>query len=44
MIEIAKQVRKKIKNVAFAVVGDGPQKEELVETVKARGLEGTVYF
>ena len=44
MLQIAKQVRKKIKNIAFAVVGDGPQKEELMSCVKAMELENTVYF
>lgn len=44
MLKIAKQVRKKIKNVAFVVVGDGPQKEELESATKAMELENTVYF
>ena len=44
MLKIAEQVRKEIKDVAFVVVGDGPQKEELKATVCARGLENTVYF
>lgn len=44
MLKIAKQVRKKINDVAFVVVGDGPQKEELVSVTKAMELDGTVYF
>ena len=44
MLKIAEQVRKEIKNVAFVVVGDGPQKEELESSARAKGLDNTVYF
>lgn len=44
MLEIAKKVKEKIYNVAFAVVGNGPQEEELKLKVKAMNLENTVYF
>ena len=44
MIEIAKAVRKSIPDIAFVVVGDGPQSEELTAAVKNGGLTGTVYF
>ncbi len=44
MLEIAKKVKEKIYNVAFAVVGNGPQEEELKSKVKAMNLENTVYF
>ena len=44
MLEIAKKVKKKIPNIAFAVVGDGSQKKELKKTVKRNGLDQTVFF
>ena len=44
MLKIAKQVRKKIKNVAFVVIGDGSQKEELISATKTMELDNTVYF
>ena len=44
MIEIAKKVKKKIPNIAFAVVGDGSQRKELKKNVKRNGLDQTVFF
>ncbi len=44
MLEIARQVRKKISNIAFVAVGDGPQLEELQKVCKEKQLEQTVYF
>ena len=44
MLEIAKELKKKLPDAAFAVVGDGPQLEELKLAVRRGGLEETVYF
>ena len=44
MLEIAKCVAKAVPNVAFAVVGSGPQEKEMKFRVKDLGLEETVYF
>lgn len=44
MLKIAERVQKEIKNVAFVVVGDGPQKEELEVSARIKGLDNTVYF
>ena len=44
MLEIAKRVSSEIPEVAFAVVGNGPQEEELRRTVGKRHLKDTVYF
>ncbi len=44
MLKIAEQVRQKINDVAFVVVGDGPQKNELKTAVHNMTLEHTVYF
>ena len=44
MMEIAKEVRKQIPNIAFVVVGDGPQFEELKIAVQQNDLEKTVYL
>ena len=44
MLEIAKQTRKKQKDICFLVVGDGPQIEELKDKVKSESLEDTVYI
>lgn len=44
MLEIAKEVKKKLPDIAFAVVGDGPQLEEMKSTAKQNGLSDTVYF
>ena len=44
MLEIAKEIRKKNKEVAFIVVGDGPQLEELKGEVGKNNLKETVYF
>ena len=44
MVEIAKALRQEVPEIAFVVVGDGPQLEELRITLKREGLEGTVYL
>ena len=44
MLEIAKKVAARNPDVAFAVVGDGPQEAELREKAKSLGLENNVYF
>ena len=44
MLEIAKETKKKIGNIAFVIVGDGPQLEELKIKTKDVGLSNTVYF
>ncbi len=44
MIEIAKKVASEIKDVAFVVVGNGPQEAELRNTVQKAHLQNTVYF
>jgi glycosyltransferase involved in cell wall biosynthesis len=44
MLKIAKELRKELQDVAFMVVGDGPQLNELMDKTKAEGLEGTIYF
>ena len=44
MLEIAKDGRKKIPDIAFVVVGDGPQFEELKLAVQRDGLDETVYL
>lgn len=44
MIEIAKQLQKKISDVAFLVVGDGECKPEMENRVHRYCLENTVYF
>ncbi len=44
MIEIADRLRQKINDIAFIVVGDGPQMVELQRACHKRGLENTVYF
>lgn len=44
MLEIAEQVKKKILDIAFVAVGDGPQLEELQRASEQKGLVGTVYF
>lgn len=44
MLEIAKRVAKRIPNAAFAVVGDGPQLQELQSKASSLGLRQTVYF
>lgn len=44
MLKIAEQVRQQIENVAFVVIGDGPQGEEMQEKVESMNLDGTVYF
>ena len=44
MLEVAKEVKKHIKDICFLVVGGGPQIEELRRKVKSEGLENTVYI
>ncbi len=44
MLEIAKGVKKRKKDIAFLVVGDGPQLEEMKLKSKSLGLEENVYF
>lgn len=44
MIEIAKELMEKGINVAFVVVGDGPQMGELKDTVSKLGLNHFVFF
>lgn len=44
MLQIAREVRKDIPNVAFVVVGSGEQEEELKQRTLAMELENTVYF
>lgn len=43
LLEIALKLRRKIADVAFVVVGDGPQLPELQESIIQRGLKETVY-
>lgn len=44
MLKIAEEVKKEIPNVAFVVVGDGAQEEELKRSAEQRCLQDTVYF
>lgn len=44
MLEIAKRVAERIPNAAFAVVGDGPQLQELQSKASGLHLDQTVYF
>lgn len=44
MIDIAKELSKKISDVCFLVVGDGPQLEELELKSKSEGLEKNIIF
>lgn len=44
MLEIAKCVTARAPQVAFAVVGDGSQLQEVRDKSSAMGLKGTVYF
>ncbi|TWH59722.1 glycosyltransferase involved in cell wall biosynthesis [Desulfitobacterium sp. LBE] len=44
MLEVAKEVKKRNKDICFLVVGSGPQSEELQQKVKLEGLENTVYI
>ena len=43
-LEIAKETKKRSPQIAFAVVGDGPQLEELRIAIRREGLEETVYL
>jgi glycosyltransferase involved in cell wall biosynthesis len=44
MVEIADEARKRITDICFLVVGDGPQLDELKRKIKKRKLKNTVYF
>ncbi len=44
MIAIAKEIVKKIPDIAFFVVGDGPQLEEIKQKIKNEKLEDNVYL
>ena len=44
MVEIAKQIKQSIPNIAFVVVGDGPQFEELKIAIERENLTETVYL
>lgn len=44
MLEIAKKVSQRVPDVAFAVVGNGPQEAELREKAEQMGLDKHVYF
>ena len=44
MVEIAKQIKQSIPNIAFVVVGDGPQFEELKIAIERENLPETVYL
>ncbi len=44
MVEIAKEVKSKIPNIAFLVVGDGDETQKVKDKCQKYGLEGTVYF
>lgn len=44
MLEIAKKVKERISDIAFVVVGDGPEGEALKKRSKEMNLTETVYF
>lgn len=44
MLEIAKRVKKKVPDVAFVVVGDGPLENDMKNLVRTKDLEDTVIF
>jgi len=44
MIEIAKCIKKQFPKIAFVVVGDGPQMDELAASIKQNELADTVYL
>lgn len=44
MLEIADKIRQELTDIAFVVVGEGPQARELRQKSEQRGLKGTVYF
>lgn len=44
MLEIAKEVKKQISDIAFVVVGDGPQFEELKLAVQREGAQESIYL
>lgn len=43
LLDIANVVAQSIPKVAFVVVGDGPQLEELKQSIKNRGLDKTIF-
>jgi Glycosyltransferase len=43
MLEIAKRLMQRVRDVAVVVVGDGPCLNELREKIRTEGLENTVY-
>lgn len=44
MLAIAKRLKEKLPEIAFVVVGDGPQLDEMKEKSDQLGLTNTVYF
>lgn len=44
MLEIAKKVKDEIPDIAFAVVGDGPQFEELKTAIEREKLQKTIFL
>ncbi len=44
MVEIAKELRNKVDDIAIVVAGDGPQLDEVKQKVRDYALEKTVYF
>ena len=44
MLEIAKELRRELHDIAFIIVGDGPQLNELKDKAKAEDLGKTLYF
>lgn len=44
MVEIADELKERVPDVAFVVVGDGPQLDELRQEVYRRKLDDTVFF
>ncbi len=44
MLKIAEELKKRIPNVAFVVVGDGPMLGDFRTAVKYNNLNGTIYF
>lgn len=44
MLKIAQYVQRQLPEAAFVVIGDGPQREELMDKSNAMGLGDTVFF
>lgn len=44
MLEVAKKVKEKIPDIAFVVVGDGPEGDALKKRAEEMNLTGTIYF